>query len=209
MLRKRQLGHSCGEEALLWADVFNIWNECPQNWFPLLKEFVVDPCAEYWPYHLIIVVKDSVFCGYNWGTLSSYVLWILWLNYTISAAIFVGSNFCFSTCSFPAIHLLFSPPQMVVTCFQRINFCFIFAFVFFPLSVSAVEVPLPGLGCPCSSWVTGGSWVQLGHHSLLWARYYHEPEHLSTWKVTSTKPIPLWTSSWCVDFGTSWWAKWK
>lgn len=119
----------------------------------------------------ITVVKDSVFCGYNWGTPSSYVLWILWLNYTISAAIFVGSNFFFSTCSFPAIHLPFPPPQTVVTCFQRINICFIFAFgFFFPSLLSAVEVSLPGLGCPCSCCVPGGSWVQLDHRSLLWAR---------------------------------------
>ena len=99
----------------------NIKNECSWNCFPVFEISSVDPCVEYWSYHLITVVKDSVFCGCNWGRLSSYVLWILWLNYAIFVAIFVGNNFCFSTCSFSATHLLFYPPQMVLTCLWRCN----------------------------------------------------------------------------------------
>lgn len=99
----------------------NLENECSWKCFPVFELFSVDPCVEYWSYHLITVVKDSVFCGYNWGRLSSYVLWILWLNYAIVLSIFVGSNFNFSTCSFPATHLLFYPPQMVRTCLCRCN----------------------------------------------------------------------------------------
>ena len=106
----------CSERMFL-----NIENQCSWNCFPVFELFSVDPCVEYWSYHLITVVKDSVFCGYNWGRLNSYVLWILWLNYAIFVAIFVGSNFCFSTCSFPATYLLSYPPQMVLTCLWRRN----------------------------------------------------------------------------------------
>lgn len=119
----------------------------------------VDPCVEYWSYHLITVVKDSVFCGYNWGRLSSYVLWILWLNYAIFLAIFVGSNFCFSTCSFPATHLLFYLPQTVLTCPWRCNTYLTQALFPFPFllmqwgsrsqgrgALSRAGVPLLGLG---------------------------------------------------------------
>lgn len=76
-------------------------NECSWNCFPVFWLFSVDPCLEYWSYHLITVVKDSVFCGSSWGRLSSCARWILWL----SCAIYVGSSFCFNTCFFPATHL--------------------------------------------------------------------------------------------------------
>lgn len=108
----------------------NLENECSWNCFPVFELFSVDPSVEYWSYHLITVVKDSVFCGYNWGRLSSYVLWILWLNYAIFLAIFVGSNFYFSICFFPATHLLFYPPQMVLTCLWRCNICYLILALF-------------------------------------------------------------------------------